>query len=210
MAIISDKSTLDYIVAIATVSTPIFLAFLGGFGWFIKSRVEASQAKQQTLLAKQQRDSERVKELEDKLREDRIATYNAILEPFFLLFMTDAAFATDRKYKGVKKDDLALQRMLSVEYRQYGFKLSLVADDEVVRAYNKLMQLFYHTDKDPAPLQHKTVRWIALMGDFLLEIRRSMGNQSSSLDRWEMIEWFMSDAPTFKKEHQELEARGEA
>lgn len=205
-----EKSVLDLVVAIATVITPILLAILGAVGWWIKSRVEASQARQHAFLARQQSESERIKELEDKLREDRISTYNAILEPFFFFLTTDAAFATDKKYKGRKKDDIAIQRMLSVEYRQLGFKLSLIADDAVVRAYNRLMQFFYHTDKDPAQLDQNTVRWVALMGDFLLEVRKSMGNQASTLDRWEMIEWFMSDAPMFKSTHRQIEARREA
>jgi hypothetical protein len=28
----------------------------------------------------------------------------------------------------------------------------------------------------------------------LLEIRKSMGNENTQLDLWEMIEWFMKDA----------------
>ena len=91
-----------------------------------------------------------------------------------------------------------MARMLSVEYRQVGFKLSLVANDAVVRAYNKLMQFFYHTEEDSRPIEIKTSHWIALMSTLLLEIRKSMGNQSSELDRWEMIEWFMQDAPKMK------------
>ena len=93
--------------------------------------------------------------------------------------------------------------MMSFEYRQVGFKLSLVANDEVVRAYNSLMQFFYHTDDDQRPLDQKASNWIALMATLLLEIRRSMGNQSSKLDRWEMIEWFMRDAHKMKAMHEQ-------
>jgi hypothetical protein len=205
-----DKNTLETVTAVATVITPVLLAVLGGIGWWVKRRVEEGQARQETRLAKQDAQIARLRELEDKLREDRISTYNALLEPFFLFFTTEAAFATDSKYKGQKKDDLAVQRMLSVEYRQVGFKLSLVANDEVVRAYNRLMQFFYHTEVDSAPIEQKMVRWLALMGDLLFEIRKSMGNESSALDRWEMIEWFMSDAPKFKLVHAALEAKREA
>lgn len=144
----------------------------------------------------------RIAELEDKLREDRIATYNALLEPFFLLFTSDAAFAQDPKYKGKKKDDLAIARMLSVEYRQIAFKLSLVASDAVVRAYNELMQFFYYAEQNSRPLEEKASHWIALMATLLLEIRKSMGNQSSDLDRWEMIESFMQDAKKMKLIHE--------
>lgn len=40
------------------------------------------------------------------------------------------------------------------------------------------------------------------MATLLLEIRKSMGNQSSELDRWEMIEWFMNDALKMKAIHE--------
>lgn len=114
-----------------------------------------------------------------------------------MLFMSEAVFATDKKFKGQKKDETAISRMLSVEYRHLAFKLSLVGNDEVVRAYNKLMQFFYRMESDPMPLEAKTVRWLALMSNLLLEIRKSMGNPTSRLDRWEMIEWFMKKTPHF-------------
>jgi hypothetical protein len=190
-----EKSILDTISAIATLITPILLVMLGGLGWLIKSRITASQAKQGAQAV-------RILELEDKLREDRIATYNGLLEPFFLLFTSEAAFALDPKFKNKNKNDIAIARMLSVEYRQVGFKLSLVANDSVVRAYNKLMQFFYHSEEDERPLDIKTSQWIALMGTLLLEIRKSMGNQASSLDRWEMVEWFMQDTSIMKISHE--------
>ncbi|SFL90213.1 hypothetical protein [Nitrosomonas communis] len=188
-------STLETISSIAILATPFLLAGLGGLGWIIKNRIESSQTKQDAQAS-------RIRELEDKLREDRIATYNAILDPCFLLFTSEAAFSLDPKFRNKNKNDLAIAKMLSVEYRQVGFKLSLVANDSVVRAYNALMQFFYHTEQDSRPIDDKTQDWLALMGTLLLEIRKSMGNASSSLDRWEMIEWFMSDAPQIKAMHE--------
>lgn len=194
MAAPIEKDLLDTISAIATLITPILIVVLGGIGWLIQNRMQSAQAKQSSQAA-------RIAELEDRLREDRITTYNALLEPFFLLFTSEAAFALDPKFKNKKKDEIAVARMLSVEYRQVGFKLSLVANDAVVRAYNRLMQFFYHAEEDPRPVEVKTSHWIALMGTLLLEIRKSMGNESSALDRWEMIEWFMTDAPKLKTLH---------
>ena len=157
MTLSIEKDLLDTISAIATLITPILLIVLGGIGWLIQNRMDASQKKQGAQAA-------RIAELEDKLREDRITTYNALLEPFFLLFTSDAAVAHDPKYKNKKKDEIAFARMLSVEYRQVGFKLSLVANDAVVRAYNELMQFFYHTKQDGRPIEDKTSHWIALTG----------------------------------------------
>ncbi|MGN6831173.1 hypothetical protein [Paucibacter sp. M5-1] len=176
----AENNALATITAIATLATPVLLAVLSAIGWALKTRIEASRAEHDAQQA-------RIRELEDKLREDRITTYNALLNPFFLLFTTDASLASDPKFKNKNKNEIAINRMLSFEYRQVGFKLSLVANDEVVRAYNSLMQFFYHTDTDQRPLDQKTSNWIALMANLLLEIRRSMGNQSSKLDRWEMI-----------------------
>ncbi|SEP84303.1 hypothetical protein [Nitrosomonas ureae] len=195
MAVPAEKDLLDTISAIATLVTPLLLIALGGIGWLIQNRISSSQAKQDAQLS-------RIRELENKLREDRIATYNSLLEPFFLLFTSEDAFAQDPKFKNKNKNNIAIAKMLSVEYRQIGFKLSLVANDSVVRAYNKLMQFFYHTEADPRPIDEKTRDWIALMGTLLLEIRKSMGNESSSLDRWEMIEWFMSDALDIKAKYE--------
>ena len=85
MALSAEKDLLDTISAIATLVTPFLLLGLGGLGWLIKSKIQASQAKAGS------RDS-RIRELEDKLRENRITTYNAILEPFFLLFTSGGVF----------------------------------------------------------------------------------------------------------------------
>lgn len=189
-----EKGILDTISAIATLITPFLLIAIGGLGWLIKNKIQVSQSKEQYK-------NDRIRELEDKLREDRIKIYNAILEPFFLLFTSEEAFSKDPKFKNQNKDELALAKMLSVEYREVGFKLSLVANDSVVRCYNRLMQYFYHSEKDSRPIDEKVCDWIALMGDLLLEIRKSMGNESSSLDRWEMVEWFMTDAPNLKAQH---------
>ena len=186
-----EKSLLDTLGAVATVATPVLLAILGGLGWFLQNKITKSQARQEAQAL-------RILELEDRLREDRITTYNALLAPFFLLFTSDAAFAQDPKYKNKKKNEIAMAQMLSVEYRQIGFKLSLLAGDSVVRAYNTLMQFFYHIEADPRLIDEKTTHWIGLMGTLLLEVRKSMGNETSDLDRWEMIEWFMADAKKFK------------
>lgn len=190
-----DKPLLDTLSAAATLATPILLAFLGGLGWLLQNKINKSQSRQDAQAI-------RIRELEDKLREDRISTYNELLAPFFLLFTSDAAFAQDPKYKNKKKDEIATAKMLSVEYRQIGFKLSLVADDAVVRAYNQLMQFFYHAEADTRPVDERTADWISLMAALLLEIRKSMGNESSSLDRWEMIEWFMTDMSKIKATHE--------
>jgi len=148
MPIPIENNLLNAASAVATLITPILLVLLGGIGWLIQNRVSISQARHQAQIA-------RIAELEGKLREDRITTYNALLEPFFFLFTSETAFSLDPKYKNKKKDEIAIARMLSVEYRQIGFKLSLIANDSVVRSYNKLMQFFLSHRTRRAPNRRK-------------------------------------------------------
>lgn len=92
--------------------------------------------------------------------------------------------------------------MLTVDYRKVGFKLSLLADDSVVRSYNQLMQFFYQAEENTDELEIKTSHWIKLLADLLLEIRKSMGNQATELSNWEMLEWFMTDVKKMRENHQ--------
>lgn len=171
-----EKDWIDYVAAIGAIITPILVLILTAIGWRLRQSVE------------------RERQLEDKLREDRINTYNLILEPFIILFMTDAAWAMDKANKGKDKGDIATTKMLSLEYRKYGFKLSLVGSDPVVLAYNALMQFFYNDADNAAPSEEKLKAMMKLLGTFLLEIRRSMGNESTRLNNLNMLEWFMQDA----------------
>ena len=84
--------------------------------------------------------------------------------------------------------------MLSLDYRKQAFKMSLLGSDEVVSAYNNLMQFFYSFEGNPDTLEPKLKEMMALLGTFLLAIRRSMGNEFTTLTNWQMLEWFMTDA----------------
>ena len=183
---------LELVTAVATIATPVLVAVLGGIGWFVQHRLEKSQTTRADQVA-------RIRELEDRLREDRVVIYNKLLEPFFILFTNEAFFAGRKEFKGKDKNEIALAQMLSVEYRMTGFKLSLIAPDAVVRSYNVLMQFFYRMEAADRPVEEKTVEWMSHMATLLLEIRKSMGNEGSQLERWEMIEWFMKDAAAIKR-----------
>ncbi len=87
-----------------------------------------------------------------------------------------------------------MAKMLSLEYRKYAFKLSLVGADPVVFAYNELMQFFYKQEDGSDKSQQNLKKMMGLLGTFLLEIRRSMGNETTRISNWQMLEWFMKDA----------------
>jgi hypothetical protein len=172
-----EPTWLDYVTALGAIATPVLVLALTGIGWRIRSRLERHAA------------------LEDKLRDDRIATYNAILEPFIVLLTSDAAWDSDPKKRGKTKQETAQRTLISLDYRKQGFRMSLVGTDAVVRSYNELMQYFYaRADVASGANEVDAKEMLELLGQFLLEIRRSMGNEATKLTNWDMIEWWMSDA----------------
>lgn len=183
---------LELITAIGSVATPLIVAVLAGVGWTIRRSMENNQEREAYL-----------RELEEKLRDDRIEIYNKILEPFIILlmpeeiFQNDEAFQRDKRFRGKTKDEVGQILMLSMEYRQTAFKLTLMGSDEVVRAYNEFMQFFYARANNPdLPVElnrNSTATMLKLLGQFLLEIRRSMGNKASDLTSIEMLEWMIKD-----------------
>lgn len=174
----TESIWLDYINAIGSITTPVLVLILTAIGWNVRTRFQRRQ------------------ELEDKLREDRIITYDKLLEPFIILFMTDVAWQADPKNKNKNKRDIAMQIMLSLEYRQIAFRLSLIGSDAVVKAYNELLQFFFQHEGLPDPSDLK--KMISLIADLLLEIRKSMGNEATKLDNWGMVEWFIIDARKYR------------
>ncbi|MBU1262092.1 hypothetical protein KKG61_01830 [bacterium] len=178
----SGPTWIELITAIGAIATPILILVLSGIGWRIRTSLE------------------RRFELEDKLREDRIETYNDILEPFVILFISDTAWKTDPENKNRDKNLIAKQKLHSLEYRRKASKMSLVGSDAVVKTYNDLMQHFFQRgDKTDQPVTESEAKEImSLVGKFFLEIRKSMGNEITRLDHWQMLEWFIADARRFR------------
>lgn len=175
-----EKTWLDYITALGSIATPLLVLLISAIGWRFKSNIE------------------RKIDLENKLRDDRINIYNQILEPFIILLTSDTAWAMDKKNKNINKNELAVGKMITLEYRKLGFQLSLMGSDAVVKSYNDLMQYFYSLEEKKQGNGDFLKEMLELLGTFLLEIRRSMGNEATSLDHWDMCEWWMSDARKMK------------
>ena len=154
----------------------------------------------------------RTEKLEQEIRGDRLQIYNDILQPFIMLFTKEEAAAGSRAQKGKSKEQRALEKMMSPEYREVAFKLTLFANDGVVRAYNKLMQFAYKRDRsselsdghDPNVANFEILEIFATL---LLEIRRSVGNEATSLSKFEMLEWLIKDIDTLKVQIQEVKRR---
>jgi hypothetical protein len=172
---------LAYVTAAGAIATPMFVALLGGLGWRIRNRIE------------------RQIELERKLRDERIAVYNALLEPYIIFFMSDDAWKADPRNKGKDKAEFGARALLSIDYKRNAFRLAVFASDGVLRAYNALMQHSYRSVGTPEDSKQENLRgMLEKIGALILEIRRSMGNEKTELSSWEMLEWFLTDIDRVK------------
>ena len=178
-----EKHWLDVVIAIGSIATPVLVLVLTALGWKARTSIE------------------RRIELENKLQDDRIEIYNQILEPLIILLMSEEAWVSDKRNRNRDKNDFATSKMLSLDYRRLGFKLSLMAPDDLVRSYNDLMQYFYNMGENQSHhTNHSNVEILTLLGNFLVQIRKSMGNEATKLNHWDMCEWWMSDARKLKNE----------
>lgn len=178
-----ENGWLDSIIAIADILTPILLAIFTVVGWKFRRSIE------------------RKIKLEEKLHDYRTGIYNTVLEPFIIAFMTEEAWQTDPKNKDKDKDETMRETLLSLDYKRNSFHLTLIGSDSVVQAYNTLMQSFYKFEVDDGtPLIEKTKKMAALFGSLLLAIRKSLGNEATKLDHWDMLEWHIKDIEEFKND----------
>ena len=150
---------------------PTLLMVLGGIiTWFIKSRIEELRA------------------IEEKLREERRNIYAQILDPYIHLF------ADIKKGKG---PDEALKRVTSYDYRKTAFDLNLFGSDEVIWAFNNLME---HTYEAEATGKQDPKKMISLWGKLLLEIRKSLGNKKTKLNEVDMLRAMIKDVSKIEHE----------
>ena len=203
----NGPTVLEWVALVGTVATPVLLIFLSAIGWFIKSRFEKSQALEQEARR-------RIERLESEIREERIQIYADILEPFIILFANDISLPAARSGRGGRgeqpktKDEVAIEKLTSLDYRRTAFRLSLFANDDVARAYNSLMQAAYSmgpkTGDDSETAGMQGIQIIGLFGDLLLAIRKSVGNEATGLTNTEMLEWMITDIRSVEDQLRDL------
>lgn len=176
----NSPTILDYITAAGAIATPILVLLLGGLGWIIKNRFDQAIKR------------------EEALRVNRIEVYNQILEPYIVMFMKPEHLAKDQKYKGKTTEVIISEIINTVSYRQAAFRLAIMGSDNVVKSFNNLMQFFFNENVKDAIVKDPT-RPMVVLGDFLLEIRKSVGNDDTTIQSLEMLEWFITDIRKYKK-----------
>jgi len=184
MATGAATTVLEFWSSVGSIVTPLLILALSAVGWRVKSQTD------------------RRMQLEDKLRDSQIETYLKILEPIFIALTPDEMWTQDKSNKGKDKFSQVNRIILSQQYKNESFKLSLIGTDGVVKSYNDLMQFFYNDatagGQTESTTKVKVRKMLDLLGEFLLQIRISMGNEHSKLTNWDMIEGWVKDARDMK------------
>ena len=152
----------------------VLIMAVGGGGIFsliIKSRLEELRA------------------IEERLSLERRKVYAEILDPYIELF---ASLTLENG--GSSKSPEITRTITSKEYRKAIFELGLLGSDDVIRAYNTLMQ---HSFKSSDPDKQDPFETMRLFGILRLEIRRSLGNKKTKLNELDMLRGEITDIDKF-------------
>ncbi|MEX0772362.1 MAG: hypothetical protein WD038_04295 [Balneolales bacterium] len=143
---------------------PLLGGILGFVVWYIQSRIEKIQREQ------------------EKLHDDRRIIYSEILEPYIKLLTQSKS---DAEIQNVAR------QITSLQYRKKAYEFTLIGDDNVVIAFNNLMQYAFNSNEEGSNLD--TSGMMKLWGDLLLEIRKSVNNPNTSLTNRDMLRGFIKD-----------------
>jgi len=142
------------------------ILFTGVVVWYFQSRAEE------------------LREINRKLRDERRNIYRDLLDPFITVLAGETKAGLKRK---------ATTKITSVEYKKVGFDLNLFGSDEVVSAFNDLMRYSYEIEEKGEADQKKL---FSLWGNFLLEIRKDIGDKKTKLKEKDMLSALIKDIDT--------------
>lgn len=175
-----DKSAIElYKIFVAPAVGAVIMLIGGLISWILQTRLAGIR-------------SER-----EKLRAERRKIYVDLLSPFIRLF---AAIGNSEIETSDDVPDDVMQEMLSFEYKKTSFEMALFGSDEVVNAYNVFMGTLYESAQQDESAQQATQNPMELMqgfGELLLEIRKSLGNEETELNRFDMLRWMIKDIDNY-------------
>ena len=136
-------------------------AVSGFVGWWLKARNQELRA------------------IEKMLREEQRKIYKEILDPYIGLF-------SDRN----KNVDEQVKKLTSHQYKSKAFEMFFFGSDEVIKAYNKLIQ---HGSRINPENAEPDLTIVTDFGQLLLEVRKSLGNKKTKLNAKEMLGVIIND-----------------
>jgi hypothetical protein len=155
----------DLMTLLLALGAPL-LVFIGGLvSWLLKTRKED------------------LRMIEEGALEKRAEIYNTLLDPIIVIF----SGPSDEEVK-----EQALQELVSIDYKKAGFNLITFGSDDMVNAYNDMMQSFYNEEHATNPKE--SMRKFAT---FLLSVRKDLYNKNTKLKQWDMLKFMMPDIDEF-------------
>ena len=113
------------------------------------------------------------------------------------MFTKDQNDASGSEGISVANQAGAMEIILSKGYRQASFDLALFANDGVIKSFNALFQSAYNM----ASTKNAEYDLIFKIGDLLLAIRKSVGNESTKMKNFEMLKWMINDIDKYVDDH---------
>lgn len=186
-----EPSTLENIASIASIITPILLAMVSAIAVLLQRRLETARKREEDARNRAQR-------LEDEIRGTRTALYEKVLMPFINALNAARQPQPTRSGRGGRGQKTDTPEIDWAEFRKDAFRLSLFADDDVLKAFNDFMQLAYAMEAGESSNDPLSV--LTPLGALLVAIRRSVGNEDTALGELEILEWMISDLRTITSE----------
>ncbi|MFC5272059.1 hypothetical protein [Adhaeribacter terreus] len=127
--------------------------------------------------------SEKLRLQKEKLLETKRENYLKVLIPIIRIF------AGIRNKNEMEK---AIKEVQSFDYKQTAFHLMMFGSDGVVRAYNDFFQFLYNQPDTSSPKLMMTY-----LGRLVIEIRKDIGNNSTTLKELDMLRFMITDIDKF-------------
>jgi hypothetical protein len=119
--------------------------------------------------------------IKEKINQEQREIYKRMLNPYI-----DILAGVTEGSEPAKQPQISPK-----ELRKTLFELNLIGSDDVIRAYNKILQNAYKNAREG--VQQNPKEMVLLFGGLLLEVRKSLGHKNTKLKPKDMFEGMIKD-----------------
>ena len=155
-----------------SISAPIVVAAIAAsltaLGWYLRSHWESLRREREMLQSERRR------------------VYLQVLEPY-IRAMTGL--------KSQQENKKAAKQITSFDHRRALFEINILGSDEVIRAFNDMMQYFYGMEENHP--EETSGGALEHLGSLLVAIRRDLGSKKTELTAMDMLKSQVNDIDKF-------------
>jgi hypothetical protein len=142
---------------------PTVLVIIGGIiSWILKNRADEYRT------------------IKEKLNQEEREIYKKMLNPYIEILAKQTEKSGSDNQPNISPSEL----------RTTLFELNLIGSDNVIRAYNRILQNAYQNERTG---KNDPKQKVLLFGNLLLEIRKSLGHKNTKLKPKDMFEGMIKD-----------------